>query len=139
MSKLLMVAALAVAIPSAALACDDHKQAASTVKKVTLAEAAKLQQEKKATLVDANSKDTRARFGTIPGAILLTSFNRYDPKELPASKSEKLVFFCANTLCQSSQAAAERALEAGYTDVNVLPDGIAGWKQAGKPVATPQS
>lgn len=139
MSKLLMVAALAVAIPSAALACDDHKEAASAVKKVTLAETAKLQQEKKATFVDANNKETRAKFGTIPGAVLLTSFNKYDPKELPASKSEKLVFFCANTQCQASHAAAERALEAGYTDVNVLPDGIMGWKQAGKPVATPQS
>jgi rhodanese-related sulfurtransferase len=139
MSKLLMVAALAVAIPSAALACDDHKEAANEVKKVTLAEAAKLQQEKKATLVDANGKQTRAKYGTIPGAVLLTSYNKYDLKELPASKSEKLVFFCANTQCQASHAAAERALEAGYTDVNVLPDGIMGWKQAGKPVATPQS
>lgn len=141
MSKLLVIAALAVALPSAALACEGHKQAAKpTVKKVTLAEAAKFQEDKKATLLDANNKETRQKLGTIPGSILLTSFNKYDTsKELPASKGEKLVFYCANTQCQASHAAAERALEAGYTDVNVLPDGIAGWKQAGKPTATPQS
>jgi rhodanese-related sulfurtransferase len=141
MSKLLVVAVLAVAVPSAAFACDDHKQAGkSAVKKITLAQAAKFQDAKKATLVDANDPEARAKLGFIPDAILLTSFNQYDAnKELPAAKDSKLVFYCANTMCQSSHAAAERALEAGYVDVSVMSEGLAGWKKAGKPIASPRS
>jgi len=31
----------------------------------------------------------------------------------------------------ASHAAARRAVEAGYTDVSVMADGIVGWKKAG--------
>lgn len=34
----------------------------------------------------------------------------------------------------ASHHAAGRAAEAGYTDVNVLNDGLKGWKAAGNPV-----
>jgi rhodanese-related sulfurtransferase len=37
----------------------------------------------------------------------------------------------------ASHAAARRAVEAGYKDVAVMPDGIAGWNQAGKPTTKP--
>ena len=57
-------------------------------------------------------------------------------KELPADKNAKLVFYCANTMCKASEQAANRALEAGYVDVAVLPDGIMGWKSAGQKTAT---
>ena len=33
--------------------------------------------------------------------------------------------------------AARRAVEAGYTDVSVMSDGIKGWNEAGKPTAKP--
>jgi rhodanese-related sulfurtransferase len=33
----------------------------------------------------------------------------------------------------ASHAAARRAVQAGYKDVRVMTDGIAGWKDAGKP------
>ncbi|HKV54419.1 MAG TPA: hypothetical protein VJN94_07225 [Candidatus Binataceae bacterium] len=33
----------------------------------------------------------------------------------------------------ASHEAARRAVKAGYTDVNVMIDGIAGWKSAGEP------
>jgi rhodanese-related sulfurtransferase len=148
MSKLFVrsaLAALAFALPSVALACDDEGHAAKAeakpvVKTVTVTQLAELQQAKKATVVDANSQETRAKYGTIPGAVLLTSVAKFDAaKELPAAKDSKLVFYCANTHCPASHTAAERALTLGYTDVSVLPDGIAGWKAAGKPTAVPRS
>ncbi len=94
---------------------------------------------KKATPIDANGKETRSSQGVIPGAVLLTSSSQYDIKELPADKDSKLVFYCANQKCGASHQAAKRAMENGYTNVAVLPEGISGWKQAGQPTAKPNS
>lgn len=86
-------------------------------------------------LYDVNVDSTRTHAGIIPGAKLLSSSNKYDiAKELPAVKSSKLVFYCANTRCTASHTAAKRAIEAGYSDVNVMVDGIYGWKSAGKAI-----
>lgn len=82
---------------------------------------------------DANSKATRERQGVIPGAKLLADHDGYPLSILPADKAETLVFYCANEQCGASHKAAARAVIAGYTDVKVLPAGIAGWKSAGKP------
>jgi rhodanese-related sulfurtransferase len=113
-----------------------------STKEVSITEVADLQKQKKVTVLDANNGDFRKQNGIIPGATLLTHFNKYDPaKELPAAKDSKLVFYCSNTLCKASHAAAAKATEAGYTDVSVLPDGLLGWKKAGQPTASiaPQS
>lgn len=105
--------------------------------KVTVAElASKLAAKPAAVAVDVNNEKTRAKEGMIPGARLLTSASQYDPaKELGTAKDAELVFYCANTRCTASHTAAERAIEAGYTNVSILPDGIAGWKAAGKATA----
>jgi rhodanese-related sulfurtransferase len=156
---LLVVASLAA--PTAALACKGEKHAEgeacacdqakkgeakaaakSSVKDVTITEVASLQKEKKVTVLDANNEGFRKQNGIIPGATLLTHFQKYDAaKELPAAKDARLVFYCANTQCTASHAAAAKAVEAGYTDVSVLPEGLLGWKKAGQPTATvaPQS
>ena len=48
-------------------------------------------------IYDANGWGLRSTAGVIPGAHLLTSDDKYDvAKELPASKSAKLVFYCAD-------------------------------------------
>lgn len=86
--------------------------------------------------VDANGQKTREKMGTLPGAVLLTDSEQYGMSELPTDKSKQLVFYCANTQCGASHEAAERAITAGYTNVKVMPDGIAGWVKAGKKVAT---
>ncbi len=139
-------AALTVALAAPAVfACEQHQKAEASSKKaeakiVTVAQVAEWQKAKAATAVDANGQETRAKFGVIPGAVLLSSSSQYDvSKELPAKKDAQLVFYCANTKCTASDAAAKRATEAGYTDVNVLRDGIAGWKGAGQPTQVPQS
>ena len=82
--------------------------------------------------VDANGEGTRKKMGVIPGAVLLTDSDAFSTSELPADKSKTLVFYCANTHCGASHEAAARALTAGYTNVKVLPEGIAGWVKAGK-------
>jgi hypothetical protein len=51
------------------------------------------------TLLDANDAEFREKNGVIPGAKLLSSFNRYDlARELPADKNAPLVFYCADRL-----------------------------------------
>ncbi|MBL8911359.1 MAG: rhodanese-like domain-containing protein [Archangium sp.] len=137
---MLSLALVATLVPAAAFACEGEgvKQAAMP-KKATVAEVASWTKEKKATPVDANGSETRTKQGVIPGAVLLTSSSQYDLKELPANKDAQLVFYCANQKCSASEAAAQRAIDNGYKNVAVLPEGIAGWKQAGQPTAKPNN
>ena len=86
--------------------------------------------------VDANGDRTRERLGVVPGAVLLSDSEVFALSELPADKSRPLVFYCANNHCGASHEAAARALTAGYTNVKVMGDGIAGWVAAGKHVQT---
>lgn len=86
--------------------------------------------------VDANGDATRKKMGIVPGAVLLTDSETFAPSELPADKSKGLVFYCANTHCGASHEAASKALTAGYKNVKVMPEGIAGWVKAGKKVQT---
>ena len=128
----------ALAAP-AVYACDgseNHSAEAAPLKKVTVPELAKLSSAKQAVVLDANSNDFRAKNGVIPGAILLTSSSEFAASELPAKKDTKLVFYCASSMCGASHGAATKAVQAGYTDVAVLPDGLMGWKSAGQKTAT---
>lgn len=84
--------------------------------------------------VDANGTETRKKMGIVPGAVLLTDSDTFQLSELPADKDKTLVFYCANTRCGASHTAAAKAITAGYTNVKVMPDGIAGWVKAGKQV-----
>jgi len=84
-------------------------------------------------VLDANNEKVRTKEGVIPGAHILSSYDKYSvDKELPPDHSTKLVFYCANTMCSASHAAANKAFHAGYKDVSVMVDGIQGWKKAGK-------
>lgn len=51
---------------------------------------------KQAQAVDCNGDRTRKKQGTLPGAILITDEESYAPSELPADKTTKLVFYCAD-------------------------------------------
>jgi len=129
LSSLFLTAAL---IPGLALACDGHDK--NMVQTVNAAEGAKLVKAKEATFVDVNGAETRQKMGIIPGAILLTSTD-FGPAELPAAKDSKLVFYCASTQCGASKMAAKKAIDSGYANVFVLPEGIKGWKESGNPTA----
>ncbi len=143
MKRILLSLAVAssVVVSSAAFACEGENHMAKSMEpvKATVAEVATWTKAKQAIPVDANGQETRTKQGVIPGAVLLTSSSTYDVKELPSDKSSKLVFYCANQKCGASHQAAKRAMENGYTNVAVLPEGIAGWKQAGQPTAKPNS
>jgi len=82
-------------------------------------------------LYDVNPVDVRARTGIIPGAEPLASYIYDTRAELPPHKDATLVFYCRNTACGAVDIAANRALLAGYTDVDVMPEGIEGWMRAG--------
>lgn len=115
-----------VGAPAAALACGGAKDKVTTVS----VDQAK---ELKPAFVDANGDDTRKKLGVIPGAILLTSYSEFDAeKELPKDKRKKLVFYCSNEMCSASKVAASRAIDAGYSNVAVLPVGVKGWKSSGQ-------
>jgi rhodanese-related sulfurtransferase len=81
-------------------------------------------------IVDVNDDETRTTKGMVPGAIKLSSYDKYVMSELPADKNATLVFYCYNTLCPASGLAADRAIDAGYKDVRVMKAGIVGWKEA---------
>lgn len=82
--------------------------------------------------VDANLDTTRKKLGVVPGAVLLTDSQNFQLTELPSDKSKELVFYCANPQCGASHQAAAKAIAAGYANVRVMPEGIAGWVKAGK-------
>lgn len=84
--------------------------------------------------VDANGDKTRKRLGVLPGAVLLSDYELFAVSELPADKSKRLVFYCANTQCSASHEAARRARFTGYANVEVMDAGIAGWVAAGNQV-----
>jgi len=86
--------------------------------------------------VDANGERTRKKMGVVPGAVLLTDSEAFALSELPTDKSKPLVFYCGSKTCGASHEAAHRALTAGYTNVKVMGEGIAGWVSAGKKVQT---
>jgi rhodanese-related sulfurtransferase len=85
-------------------------------------------------LYDTNGDRTRREYGVIPGATLLPSSHDYALDLLPAQKTVPVIFYCASTWCGAAESAASRAVQAGYAQVSVLPDGIKGWKEAGLPV-----
>ncbi len=124
---------LIVALASAFVYAD-VKWTHDSLRTVTVDELAALRTTGKTIVVDANGAETRQKYGGIPGALLLTHYADYDvAKQLPHDRSKKLVFYCANEQCMASHKAAQRAVDAGYADVSVLPAGIMGWKRAGQP------
>ena len=114
-------------------------EAAAEIPEISVADADKALQSG-AFAVDANSESTREKNGTVPNAIILTSSYKYELAQLPQDKGKNLIFYCANTNCPASDAAAERASTSGYENVHIMREGIKGWKDAGKATAPyPQS
>jgi rhodanese-related sulfurtransferase len=114
------------------------KSESTNVKIVSVPEVARFVEDKSAVIYDANGAETREKYGVVPGAVLLSNHKEYPLSELPPDKSKALVFYCGGTACRASDTAAERASGAGYTNVNVMRDGIRGWASAGQKTV-PQS
>ncbi len=141
----LCFALLTSVVPAAALACDGEaqntqawwspEQPAKLPQQATVDQVVRWARQKSVVTFDANTEQVRAAQGIIPGAVLLTSSTEYPLAQLPADKHAQLLFYCMNQKCSASHQAAQRALQAGYTKVAVLPVGITGWKAAGQPTA----
>lgn len=132
---------LLVIVALAAAACSKSSPQTATVQQpqhtiatVTVEELDAKLAAGNAQAVDANRDETRKKLGVVPGAVLLTDSEAFQLSELPADKSKELVFYCANTQCSASHQAAAKAMDAGYANVRVMPDGIAGWVKAGKKI-----
>lgn len=138
-AALLASLCLLSALPAAANASDDccpkegeeatAEPAVSTPDEVKAALAAK-----KVTPVDANGPETRAAFGTLPGALLIGDAG-VTADLLGADKARALVFYCSSERCSAAPGAAKEAIELGYTEVRVMKAGIKGWTAAGFEVA----
>lgn len=46
--------------------------------------------------VDCNHDEMRKKLGVVPGAILVSDTSNYEASLLPADKTAKLVFYCAD-------------------------------------------
>jgi len=135
MRTLLLTALLAVAATGCSKKSSEAtSQKADKLGEVTIDQLDTMLAKNDCVPVDANGEQTRRKLGVIPGAVLLTDSETFSTSELPTDKSKALVFYCANTSCGASDEAAHKAMTAGYTNVKVLPDGIAGWVKAGKKV-----
>ena len=85
------------------------------------------------TVVDVNAQASWLK-AHVPGALHLGVGAGFDAAALPQDHAAPLVFYCSNPLCLKAPQAARRAVKIGYTDVRVMPAGIAGWTDAGLPV-----
>ena len=115
---------------SASIAGESVKEI--SVLDISVQQVQKFVQDKAANvaILDANNSEARKDAGVVPGAILLSSYNQYALAELPKDKNTTLVFYCYNSYCQASHAAAMRAIGAGYKDARVMKEGIVGWNKA---------
>ena len=84
---------------------------------------------------DANTPDTRDKYGAVPGALKLSNYRDYDVRvELPEDRTATLVFYCHSDRCGAAGDAARKAVAAGYGNVWVMATGIVGWRDARQPV-----
>ena len=100
--------------------------------KLSVDEVAALIRAGEASIYDDNGEGRYAA-GHLPGAVWMP-FSAVTAEKLPADKSRKLVFYCANERCSACHKAAAAAVALGHTQVFIMPAGIAGWEKAGQPV-----
>ena len=85
------------------------------------------------TQIFDNNSEQRYAQGHVPGARHV-SYDQLTAATLPADHGTPLVFYCGNEQCQACHHAARQAMSLGYHNVFIMPAGIMGWTQAGRPV-----
>lgn len=124
--------ALLGALAFIAVARAETKEANEPFKRLTVDEVDSMVKARSINVFDCNGPD-RFKKGHVPTAKLYSVADE-KPQGLPADKAAPLVFYCGNTHCMACHQGAKQAIEAGYTNVSIMPEGIAGWEKAGKPV-----
>jgi membrane protein DedA with SNARE-associated domain/rhodanese-related sulfurtransferase len=92
-----------------------------------------LDADQKLTIVDVRSKEARAEYGIIPGAIAAHPED-IDPliRELP--RDAEIIVYCACPNEESAATAARHLKRAGFKRIRPLLGGIDAWVEAGHPV-----
>jgi len=82
-------------------------------------------------LIDSRPKRTKYDKGHIPTAISIPD-SQFDKMtaQLPADKNTVLVFYCGGLKCRLSHKSAKKAIDLGYTNVNVFAEGYPVWVAA---------
>ncbi len=82
-------------------------------------------------VIDSRPRKRKYDKGHIPGAISIpdSMFGKMTD-QLPADKSIPLYFYCGGLHCPLSSKSAQKAMDLGYTNVKVVPEGYPAWKQA---------
>ena len=82
-------------------------------------------------LIDSRPKRTKYDKGHIPTAISIpdSEFDKMTA-QLPADKNAILVFYCEGLKCRLSHKSAKKAIDLGYTNVNVFAEGYPVWVAA---------
>lgn len=107
---------------------------ALVVHQISMYEADEMLADPEVTFYDVNTLEVWSQ-GYIPGSIFFNVGNW--KKLLPKDKNAKIVFYCANRLCTSSEIAAYETMKLGYTNVMQMPEGIYGWKMSGRQYELP--
>ena len=87
---------------------------------------------KSAVILDVNGTDSY-KAGHIPGAIDYIANKAEIAKLLPADKNALVVAYCGSPSCHAYAAAADAAVQLGYTNVKHYAPGISGWIKSGAP------
>jgi rhodanese-related sulfurtransferase len=102
------------------------------LKSISPAELHRLKQAEDITVVDVNARE-RWLEARVPGAKNLDPEN-FKARDLPAEKTETVVFYCSNLMCSKGPKAASRAKKLGFANAIVMSAGIKGWRDANLPV-----
>jgi rhodanese-related sulfurtransferase len=95
-------------------------------------EMVKVVESKSAVILDARSGkfDDGER---IPGAIALNDNSSSEEiAKIVPDKNAAIVTYCGGTKCPASGKLASHLKKLGYTNISEYPDGIPGWKAAGR-------
>ncbi len=107
----------------------DHE---AELRRMTVGELSELMDHHEQVAVFDNNSEASYVEGHVPGARLV-GHDQVTAAVLPADHAARLVFYCHNEQCQACHHAARQAMSLGYTNVYILPEGIVGWRGAGKP------
>jgi len=87
---------------------------------------------KTAVIIDANGPDSY-KAGHVPGALSFAAIKNDLAANLPADKNALIIAYCGNPQCGAYLQAAKAAKKLGYTNIQHMTAGIAGWNDAKLP------
>lgn len=123
------------AVPFLALLISTHATAGEGYKSIDAEGLAKMMEsEKELTIIDSRGgKWFDGEVITGAKALPADVTTEVTLAALIKDKDAPVVFYCSNTSCPASAAAAHKAAELGYANVYKYPGGIEEWKKKGLP------